>query len=267
MSTSLGIGLLLVLCLAGCAAGPEPSGFDPAEHWDFSDPASSQARFAALLYDAAGDERLEILTQIARAKGLAGDFAGARAVLAEVAEQLETAAARARIRYELESGRVENSSGDPAASVVHFEQALELAQQAGEDGLVVDAAHMLGIVLSGDDAIAWTKRALAVAETSPDPTARRWRSALYNNLGWAEFDAGRAEAALRHFERALELRLEEGEQESIWIARWSVARTLRELGRGPEARVIQTAIQRERELAGSPDPYVDEELALLRADA
>src|SRR6266545_7528246 len=38
--------------------------------WDFDDPAASEHRFRERLASTAGDERLEVLTQLARAQGL-----------------------------------------------------------------------------------------------------------------------------------------------------------------------------------------------------
>ena len=238
--------------------------FEPAPHWDFGDPVASRARFAELAAGAAGDERLEILTQVARAEGLAGDFDAARATLAALEPELADAGAGVRVRHALELGRTENSSGNRAAASLHFLRALELADDARLDGLAVDAEHMLGISNDGEAALDWTQRALERAEGSQDPTARRWRASLCNNLGWNKMDLSRPQEALADFERALELRKEQGDQGPIWIARWCVARCLRELGRTDEARAMQLAIKAEREAAGEPDPYVDEELELLR---
>ena len=47
------------------------------------------------------------------------------------------------------------------------------------------------------------------------------------------------------------------------IAYWMVAWTLRGLGRIDEALVIQLRLEQENAAAGSPDPYVFEELGLL----
>ncbi len=43
-----------------------------------------------------------------------------------------------------------------------------------------------------------------------------------------------------------------------------VGNTLRLMGRHDEARAIQLALQRELKAAGEVDPYVDEELQILR---
>ena len=152
----------------------------------------------------------------------------------------------------LERGRVRNSSGEKAAAKPLFEQASAIADDAA---LRIDALHMLGIVDGG----AWTEKALALAEGSADPKARRWRASLLNNLGWSKHDAGDHAAALVLFERALELRKAEGTPFQVHVARWAVARCLRSLRRHAEALAIQEDLAR-----GVPDDkYVQEELAEL----
>ena len=42
--------------------------------WEYSDPAASEARFRAALSSAQGDDRLELLTQIARTYSLRQRF-------------------------------------------------------------------------------------------------------------------------------------------------------------------------------------------------
>jgi hypothetical protein len=49
----------------------------------------------------------------------------------------------------------------------------------------------------------------------------------------------------------------------IQVARWSIARTLRAMGRVDEALAIQRALADEHRLAGTADPYVDEEIEAL----
>jgi tetratricopeptide (TPR) repeat protein len=166
-----------------------------------------------------------------------------------------------KVRLLLERGRVRNSSGDPAASIPLFEESFEAASASGLDGLAVDAAHMLGIVEPGEAGIRWNERALALAEISAEPEARRWRGSLYNNLGWAYHDLGRHDEALEMFESHLRVRTEEGDQVQARIARWSIAKTLRVLGRLEEALAIQTELLAELQAEGGRDGYVNEELA------
>jgi len=229
--------------------------------WDYDRPAESERAFRDLLPAAAADPayELQLLTQIARAQGLQRQFTAAHATLDTVERRLESvSAAIARVRLMLERGRLHNSSGDAAQAKPYFERAWELAQQAGEPGYAVDAAHMLGILESPE--LTWNLRALELAESSPNERARRWRASLYNNIGWTCHDRGDDAQALEMFERALELRKEQGKASEIRIARWMVARALRSLNRNDEALAIQQALAAENTQAGEADPYVDEEL-------
>jgi tetratricopeptide (TPR) repeat protein len=221
--------------------------------WNFGDPAGSEARFAAL--------GVEVTTQIARAQGLQRRFDDAHATLDGV-EALATSG-KARVRYLLERGRVFNSSGDKAQARPLFIEAIEAAKEAGEDGLAVDAAHMVAIVEEGDAALDWNFKALALAEASEAPAAKKWRGSLYNNIGWTLHGLDRFEEALGLFERALTFRQEAGAQNSIWVAQWCVARCLRSLGRLDEALAQQQTLRAEREAGDAPGGYNYEELGEL----
>ena len=179
----------------------------------------------------------------------------------ELTTRLDDAPPVVRVRYLLERGRTLNSSGRPAAAQPLFLQAWEAARACGEDGFAVDAAHMIAIVEQGDESLRWNETALALARSSTNPRARRWRASLLNNLGWTWH--GRAEYARAHalFEEALAARLESGKPSEIDVARWCVARSLRSLGCAEEALESQRALLRDKEAAGRPDGYVLEEIA------
>jgi tetratricopeptide (TPR) repeat protein len=211
--------------------------------WEFEDPAGSEARFREL--------QAEAMTQRARAVGLQRRFDEADRLLDEAAGLAGTA--RTRTRVLLERGRVRNSAGDAASARPLFQEAFETAD---DEALKVDAAHMLGIV----DDPSWTERALALAEASTDPKARRWRGSLLNNLGWARHDAGNYGEALALFQAALAERREHGTARQLQVARWCLARCLRSLGRRDEA----LAIQEQLAVEVPDDRYVREELVELR---
>jgi tetratricopeptide (TPR) repeat protein len=226
--------------------------------WDFQRPDVSEARFRAALSRAEGDDAMVLRTQLARSLVLQRRFGeGAAELDAQGPEDELTPLVRAHLR--LERGRLLNSSGQRDASVPHFLQALETAEAAGLDVLAADAAHMMAIVETGEAQIPWARRALAIAEASTDPRARRWVGSVTHNLGWTLHELGLHEEALGEFERALELRKRQGDPELIKVGRWTVARELRALGRLDEA----LAIQRELDAVGSEDGYVSEELGEL----
>jgi tetratricopeptide (TPR) repeat protein len=267
--TLAGLALLLALC-AGCAARDVPPtearsmlpDFD--QQWDYGDPATTEATFRELLAAHPRAElgwRYELRTQVARTLGLQQRFDEALAELDALERDHPDAPARARVRARLERGRALNSSGAPDRARAPFEQALELARDADEDGLAVDAAHMLAIVApSPEAAFEWTRRALELAEASADPDARRWRGALHNNLGWTYHESGRFAEALVEFERSRDAFAELGRDDRARVARWSMARALRSLRRFDEALAAQNALLAELEALGETDGYVFEEL-------
>lgn len=235
------------------------------ELWDFADPAKSEGRFREALAHASGDWRLELETQVARTYSLRGRYAEAHRLLDEIEPQLAKAGVKPRLRYMLERGRTFNSAGHKSAAEPLFVQAWQLGQEAGEEDLAIDAAHMVAIAAGGERALDWNRRALAMVDKARDPAAKRWRAPVLNNMGVALNDLGRHEEALAVFERALDAYRERGEPRDIRIARWMIAHTLRLLGRNEEALKMQLALERELTAAGEVDPYVREELAALYA--
>jgi tetratricopeptide (TPR) repeat protein len=116
---------------------------------------------------------------------------------------------------------------------------------------------MLGIASeTAEDRRDWNLRAIAFAEDSEDEKAKGWLASLYNNTAWGLFEEEKYEAALDLFQRAQILREEKGDQETINIARWCVAKTLRVMGRVEEA----LAIQRDLEAEDKRDGFTEEEI-------
>lgn len=230
--------------------------------WNFGDPAGSERRFRALLPRAAPASdaiHAELLTQLARAVGLQRRFDEARALL-EQATALAGERSRARVRLLLERGRVARSSGEGVAALPDFQAALTLAEELGEDALAVDAMHMVALVVPPAEGLAWHERALALADASADPGARRWRGSLLNNLGWAFHDLGRYGDALAIFQQLVVVREEQGDPREVRVARWMVGRALRSLGRLEEALALQQENLALAAEAGDADGYIDEEI-------
>jgi len=235
------------------------------EFWDYHQPAATEQKFRTLLPLAEGDldYHAQLLTQIARAQGLQRQFEEAHRTLDTVETLLNSLTSnKARIRYWLERGRVFNSSKQRERASELFHQAWGLARSAAEDFYAVDAAHMLGISEPSDKQLAWSLKALEIAERSAEPRAQNWRGSLYNNLGWAYHDQAEYAPALELFERALAWREAQSQAAETRIARWCVARTLRSLNRWDEALAIQRRLLVEQhEPASSKDGYVHEEIA------
>lgn len=236
--------------------------------WDFGDPAASEARFRAMLAGprAAQDAafRLEVETQVARTYSLRGKFDEAHAVLDGVEKALAASPSPAvEVRYLLERGRSFNSAKRQPEALPMFRRAWDEARKAGLDDLAVDAAHMVAIAEpAAEDQEAWNLKAIAHAEASQDPAARKWLGSLLNNLGWTYHDSGRAEQALALWEKALAWhRANKPGGQGEDIARWTVARCLRTLGRFEEALAAQQALKADMALVSKPeDGYVSEEM-------
>jgi tetratricopeptide (TPR) repeat protein len=134
-----------------------------------------------------------------------------------------------RIRVDLERGRLRRSSGDKESALPLFESAYASARDAGEDWLAADAAHMCALAAPDREGfLEWTSRGIELAESSE--AAAYWLGPLLNNLGWEHFDAGEHQQALEVFERALEVRERDPEnQAAIEHARDAVAEARRAL--------------------------------------
>lgn len=253
--------------------GAEPVATPPAPElppipklWDWNDPAASEARFrdAAAQARAAGARgyEAEAWTQVARAQGLQKRYDDAHATLATVVPMLRDGETVPRVRWELEKGRTLRSSGRPAEAKPHFMAAWELASAAGGDvGLALDAAHMVALVLPPDEALTWAFKAIAIAESSEDPRAKGWLGPLYNNTGWTLFERGEHALALDLWRSGVAVREGGADAQGLRVAKWTVARGLRALGRHDEAVAILDALRVEFDAMREPDGYVFEELA------
>ena len=175
-----------------------------------------------------------------------------------------------RVRYLLERGRTFNSSGAPQRAVPLFAEALALAER--DQRRVLRGRRRAHARHRGARAerLGWNLKALALAEAAADPRARDWRASLYNNIGWTYFDDGDAKTALDYWQKALAAREPMGNAGRIRVAKWTVARGYRAVGRLDDAEAIQKALVAEFDAIGETDGYVYEELAeiaLARGDA
>ncbi len=235
--------------------------------WDYNKPEATEKKFLELLQkrDESNLEYfLEVQTQLARTQSLQHNFQHAHKILDDVENQLNDEMIVVRIRYLLERGRTYNSNQEKEPAKQLFEQALHLATAHQQDFYSVDAAHMLGIVHHYPDNLKWNETAMQIAEKSTDVKAQKWLASLYNNIGWAYHDKEDYPTALAHFEKALSWRETEKDIKKIHIAKWSIARCLRSLGKLEEALNIQKSIKTEQEEKQmTPDGYVHEELGEL----
>jgi tetratricopeptide (TPR) repeat protein len=230
--------------------------------WDYNHPDQTERKFREILLQFPEDAPafLELLTQIARTQGLQRKFQEAHQTLDQVERRLGDVPSRARVRYLLERGRVLNSSGRPEEASPFFEQAFDLAQNSNEDFYAVDALHMLAVVAPPEQSLALNMQAIRLAEASQQERVRDWLGSLYNNNGWSYHDMGDYTSALEIFEKGEAWQRARGRVSETRIAAWTVARTLRSLGRVEEALARQMALKEEFDSAQENDGYVSEEI-------
>lgn len=241
--------------------------------WDYNNPAETEARFRSLLseYPESKDKGayLQLLTQLARTYSLRRLFTEAHDLLNEVKEKLGINSGVEHIRYHLERGRTFNSSGKKDEAKAEFEIAKQLAVELKEDFYAIDAIHMLAIVAPPLESIELNKEGVLKAEQSTQERAKDWLGSLYNNLGWGYFDLGQYELALSIFLRALKWRQDMAARQgkettpAVFIAKWTVARTLRALNRLDDAIKVQLGLMEEMVKGEAADGYVYEELGEL----
>ncbi|MBK8740901.1 MAG: tetratricopeptide repeat protein [Betaproteobacteria bacterium] len=253
--------------LAACAnleraTTMDTTGQDFEQLWDYSKPADSEARFRAELarHPPGTEAHAQLLTQIARTHSLRRNFDQAHQLLDQVEAGLAAVSPKVRVRYELERGRAFNSAGDKARASALFAAAWERAGAAGLDFYAIDAAHMMAIVAPPAVQHDWNLKALALTERTPDPRAKKWLVALYNNIGWTYHDQKDYPAALDVFQKALAAAEARGRPEAVRIAQWTIARCLRSLGRVDEALQRQLALRDDPAATSAGDGYVHEEI-------
>jgi tetratricopeptide (TPR) repeat protein len=243
--------------------------------WNYNDPASSEIKFKNYISKAeeSGDKDYlcQLLTQVARSQGLQMKFDEAHKTLDSVLDKLDDTTKTARIRYLLERGRVFNSSNVKENAKTFFREAYNLAKANNEDYYKVDAAHMMGIVETGEESLRWNEIAIKDAESSESEKTKKWLGSLLNNTGWTYHDMGNYEKAMELFIKCRDWHKERNTGKGYEIARWTVARTYRSLGDFNKALEQQMELKKDLETNKSGDGYVYEEigenlLALDRKD-
>lgn len=236
--------------------------------WNYSDPGATEAIFQNIYNEQKGTASsaylAQLLSQLARAKGLQGNFEDGFNTIKLAEEFCKKDDILSSIRILLEKGRLYNSSGEKADSREFFWEAKELAIAEGYDLYAIDAVHMLGIVDPPEKQLEWNLIAIEMAEKTEDQRAKGWLGPLLNNTGWSYFDLGNYETAMELFNKSLNWREQTKDELGIRIAKWTIARNLRALERYDEAISIQLELEKEIEAKELPkDGYVYEELGEL----
>ncbi|MDK2123843.1 tetratricopeptide repeat protein [Parachitinimonas caeni] len=262
------LALLLAASLgsAGALAAPMSAG-ELAEFliWNIDEPKPAEQRFREALKAHADPsaEAAQINTQLARSLGLQMRFDEGHALLDKIEPRLAGLPPVVKVRYLLERGRLFNSNKAADKALPLFVQAWELAVASKLPYLAVDSAHMAGIAAQGDAAVEWNSMAIAYAEASPDPAAKRWLASLYNNQGYAFESRKQYDKALELYQKALAERQKQAKPGAIRIAKWMIAHVQRLTGKLDPALATQKALEDEMTAAKDVDGYVYEELAEL----
>ncbi|MCD4817419.1 MAG: hypothetical protein K8S23_01860 [Candidatus Cloacimonetes bacterium] len=217
--------------------------------WDYNDPAKTEKQFQEILDnldDKDENYRLELLTQLARTKGLQKKFEEAHKTLDIVEKSLNDDRKIIKIRYLLERGRVFNSSGKKlGVARFLFLQAYDFGNEHKLDYYTLDAAHMMGIVEPPNTQLDWNLKAIKIAEDSEDKRLKGWLGPLYNNTGWSFHDIGKYEEALGLFQKGYEFRLKIKDEQGARIQKWTIGHALRSLERIEEAYKVQKELEQE----------------------
>ncbi len=234
--------------------------------WDYNNPAATEVVFREKLEQSSlhttDEAHVALLTQIARTYSLRSEFAKAHEFLDQAKALLTPKMLKAHVMYLLERGRTYNSAGKTADANPLFRKAFYVAEESGLENLAVDAAHMVAIA-DTSNANRWNLIAMVMAETSADPAAKKWLGSLYNNQGWTFFDLGEYDKALDLFVKSEQFNKQSGNTARWQIARWTVARTYRQMGRLDEALDMQQTLLQEVGDDPSQLGYIHEELGEL----
>jgi len=180
---------LVLLSIAANALGEEISPPDFDLLWNHSDPAATEAEFQKI-YDkfnetASSSYTAQLLSQLARTKGLQGKFQEGFSIIEQAESILLSDDHLAKVRILLEKGSLFNSSGDPQGAKIYFLEAKDLAIAEEFDAYAIDAVHMLGIVETPEKQIEWNLLAIEMIEKTDDRKAKNWLGPLLNNTGWS----------------------------------------------------------------------------------
>lgn len=236
--------------------------------WDYSDPKASEVRFRSRLAEEEKEnspftDRMEIMTQIARAEGLQQKFEDAHKTLDTVQALLPSlGSSLVETRYHLERGRAFNSSGNKEKAKQEFLKALESGKKGSHDYYAIDAVHMMGIADEPAKQLEWTELGIKMAEASSEDRAKLWLGTFYNNSGWTYFAMGEYQKALDLFIKNEKFAESRNNAKDVQIAKWCQAKMYRFLKQIDTALSIQHGLEKEMKSGTmEEDGYVHEEIA------
>lgn len=235
--------------------------------WNYSKPGVTRLKFNEIFdkekSKANLNYQLELKTQIARTYSLEGNFIEAHSTLDKVYVSLNELTHIARIRYHLERGRTYNSAKKKESARIEFHLALKFSKKFESDFYAIDAIHMLSLSVSSKDLaekLELNLRGLEVSKNSKEEKAKRWAGVFYNNMGWDYFENKKYNKALIQFTLCRDFYTKRKNYKRRDIARWSMGKTYRLLGRLTAAHKVINSLLVENN-GQDPTGYTYEEMA------
>lgn len=182
-----------------------------------------------------------------------GDWEVAAAHFEAASVGLDDPAERSRLFADRSLNEHRRGNEQPALELA--DEALQLAEQAGDDAALAQAHNILGVLASSRDDAGEARRhlqtSIALADALPDPAAR---VAALNNLALVERTAGNLDDALGLTEQALDLCASQGDRHREAALHNNLADILHAAGREQEAMEhLKLAVSVLAEIGGSPD--------------
>ncbi len=240
-----------------------------------NDPEASEARLQALAPEISaleGSERLltaEFYSLLARTQSQCGKSAEAHAslenadqILREPATSVDPAKyTAAKIRFMLEKASYAIVERTPSQAQPLALEAWRLAGTAQTESFAVEAAQLMSLVDTQKAQPEWTRRAIEIAEKSSDKKAKRHLGKLYATQAWGLFEVRQFDKALEILQTSLKHFTEIGDRREIFVAKWSIGKILRVMGKPEEALKIHEELLSEVGAGDKKDGRLYEELA------
>lgn len=248
----------------------DPTLSDLDRVWKSTNPAAAEVLYQQLLPSVEGSKvenqssLVLIYSQIARAQAAQGKFSDAHDSLKKAemilkAAELETPTAK--IHWLLEGGRLSILEKTPSQARPKFIEAWTLAIGSGEDLLAVDAATMMAQIEPRKLQQDWIEKGIRIAEKSSQDSAKERLGGLYTSSAWRLYDLRQFELALASFQKALTQFKANGSKREVFVARWSIGKSLRAMNRTEEALEVQNILLSELGVEDAKDGRLFEELA------
>ncbi|HLD99524.1 MAG TPA: hypothetical protein VJB59_04655 [Bdellovibrionota bacterium] len=231
------------------------------QFWNPTEPNESEGSYRKLLAAAENGPTpdrsylADLYSRIARAEAAQMKLKDAHASLKKAEHLLHQPGAAPRVSatilWHLETGRLEVLEKTPSQARSHLVIAWELATDSGEDDLAVQIALMMSAIEPQKQQQDWIIRAIGLAEDSPNQHVKRWLGSLYTALGWKQYDLRQFETALKTFEKAFGHLQIHGTRREVFVAKWSIGKVLRIMGRTELALGIQNDLLTELRAGGA----------------